>query len=517
MTLPPGAAPDAPALELREIGKRFGDAVALDGASIRVRPGTVHALLGENGAGKSTLMRVAFGLVRPDAGTLWGGGERRRFASSADAIAAGLGMVHQHFSLVAAMTVAENVALGGRGRFDRARTRTLVRRVAEEIGLPVDPDARVGALGVGAQQRVEIVKTLSRDARTLILDEPTAVLAPQEATDLLAWLRRFAAGGRSVVLITHKLREALAVADDVTVLRRGRTVLASTAATATEASLAAAMLGAAHESDRPDARSLVHNRDAIEPLSVISRAARLAAGADRPGRPTTWESEAATLRAVDLTLADEAGALRVRNVSVAVHAGEIVGVVGVEGAGQRELLRALAGRLAPRGGRVELPAEVGFVPEDRHHEAMLLDFPLAANVALRGAGARRGRMRWRGWAAATSELLAAFDVRAPSGAAVARSLSGGNQQKLVLGRELRGEVRAIVAENPSRGLDIRATDEVHRRLRAAADGGAAVVVYSSDLDEVLLLADRVVVMHAGTLREVAGDRTAVGRAMLGVE
>jgi simple sugar transport system ATP-binding protein len=222
------------------------------------------------------------------------------------------------------------------------------------------------------------------------------------------------------------------------------------------------------------------------------------------------------LRLSGATLADAAGVVRVRDASMVVRGGEIVGVVGVEGSGQRELLRALAGRLAPLAGTVERPGEVGFVPEDRHHDALLLDFPLTANVAVRGAGRRRGRARWATWARVTGELLASHDVRAPGPAVPVRTLSGGNQQKLVLGRELRGEVRAVVVENPTRGLDIRATADVHRRLRAARDAGAAVVVHSGDLDEVLALADRILVLHAGHLHEPPPDRDAIGRAMLGL-
>ena len=507
------------ALDLADVGERLGPAVALDGASLRVRPATVHALLGENGAGKSTLMRVAFGVLRPDRGTITVAGTPRRFGSSADAIAAGLGMVHQHFSLVPAMTVAENVALGGRGAYSRRRVEALVRRLGEETGLVVDAGARAGSLGVGAQQRVEIVNMLSRDARVLILDEPTAVLAPQEAADLLAWLRRFADGGRSVVLITHKLREVLAVADDVTVLRRGRTVTAVASAVATEASLATAMLGAPPR--RQDALELGVDQH-LPAASASDRLRPSERGAPAPPLTGAAGSESrgpkgkAVMRARGLTLATADGVVRVRGATFEVRAGEIVGVAAVEGSGQRELLRALAGRLTPSGGTVELPSEVGFVPEDRHHDALVLDFPLTANVALRGAGARRGMMRWSQWRSETRRLLRAFDVRSDSGEVPARTLSGGNQQKLVLGRELgTSAARAIVVENPTRGLDIRATGEVHERLREAAGAGAAVVVYSSDLDEVLLLAHRVLVLHAGVVVEPPCDRAAIGRAMLG--
>jgi ABC-type uncharacterized transport system ATPase subunit len=486
----------APALTLTHIVKRFGVTTALDGASFELRPGTVHALLGENGAGKTTLMHVAFGLVRPDSGGVLVDGHAVRFNSPADAIAAGIGMVHQHFTLVPAMTVAENLALGGRGLLRPAAAIARVHEVAALTGFALDPDAVVEALPIGAQQRVEIAKALVRRATVLVLDEPTAVLAPAEADDLLRWLRVYAAAGNSAVLITHKLHEALAVADEVTVLRRGRVVLTAPVSAVTSSSLTTAMIGAE------------------------------IAQADRGG-PVVAPSEASPIvfHAERLGLTGDSGMIRMRDATFTVRGGEIVGIVGVEGAGQRELLRALAGRLDATSGLLERPPVVGFVPEDRHHDAVLLDRSLGENVALRGAGRRKGLLRWNAVRAHTTSLMHAFDVRGPDVDAAMRALSGGNQQKLVLARELDDAFDgtpsmgkrplALVVENPTRGLDVRATVDVHARLRAARDRGAAVIVYSSDLDEVLSLASRVLVAYAGTLREVPLERETVGRAMLG--
>ena len=475
------------ALELVGIEKRYGAVRALAGASLRVRAGTVHALLGENGAGKTTLMRVAFGLVHADAGTLHVEGAERRFASPRDAIAAGIGMVQQHFSLVPAMTVAENIALGSSGRYDPAAARAHVARLVESTALPaLDPDARVRDLAIGAQQRVEILKALSRDARILVLDEPTAVLAPAETSALLRWVRAFAAGGRAVVLITHKLADALGTADDVTVLRHGAVTLAAPASGLDADALARAMIGDA-AADIPPARTPATAR---VPGPVVARAV----GVHLPRR-------------------GQAGS---EDVSLELHAGEIVGVAAVEGSGERELLGALAGRVRATSGAVTLPERIAFVPQDRHADAVVDAMSLAENVALRGAGARRGRLDWRSIATATRDLMQRFDVRAPGPGTPARALSGGNQQRLVLARELSDDPALVVADQPTRGLDIRATAEVHARLRAARDAGQAVLVYSTDLDEVLALADRVIVVAGGRVREVPRDRDAIGRAMLGV-
>jgi general nucleoside transport system ATP-binding protein len=492
----PSRSEEQTALALQGISKRFGATQALTSASLNVRCGTVHALLGENGAGKSTLMRIAYGLERPDAGIIQVRGATVRLDSPASAIARGVGMVHQHFTLVPVMTVAENVALGGHGRLDLGRTIAVLRDLSERAGFALDPGERVELLSVAAQQRVEIAKALVRHARLLVLDEPTAVLPPTESAALLRWLRSFADQGNAVVLITHKLGEALSVADDVTVLRRGRTVLAAPAADTTAESLTRAMLGTGEPSGRasqPPTRQL-DVRDAPRP---------------------------AVIRAERVTVVDATGTVRIRSASFVVGAGEMVGVAGVEGSGQHELLRAIAGRLPLASGRLERPATVGFVPEDRHRDAILLDRSLIENVALRGAGARRGLIEWREVGARTESLMRAFDVRAAGARVPMRTVSGGNQQKLVLARELDLDAttssRAIVVENPTRGLDVRATTEVHDRLRAARDAGAAVVVYSSDIDEVLLLATRVLVVYAGTVREASVDRDIVGRLMLGAE
>jgi len=484
----------APRLALDAIRRQYGPVIALDGASLTVLPGEVHALLGENGAGKSTLMKIAFGLEQPDAGVIAIDGAKTILGSPRDAMQRGLGMVQQHFALVDAMTVAENVALGRCGPLNMRQTTTLVRTISAATGLTIDAGAYVRDLTIGAQQRVEIIKALARETRTLILDEPTAVLAPQEASELLAWIRRFADGGGTVVLIAHKLREVLSVADRVTVLRRGRTILTAKAAEVTELLLAEAMLGTASPtSDHAAART----------PTILDAA------------PSSLTDAVVTL--TNVSARDESGAERLRDVCLTVHAGAIVGIAAVEGAGQRELLRIIAGRLTPFSGTVNAPTGVGFVPEDRHRDAVVLDATLVENVALRGAGARRGVMPWNRIRRETEALLVVRDVRASSASVPIRTLSGGNQQKLVIGRELASSPAVLVVENPTRGLDIRATAEVHAALRAARDAGTAVIVYSSDLDEVMGLADRLVVVTAGRVRAVTGDRDVVGRAMLTVD
>jgi len=428
-------------------------------------------------------MRVAFGMLQPDGGEIVVDGMPRRFRSPRDAIAARIGMVHQHFTNVAAMTVAENVALGGKGRFDRAAAGDRVRALGAVTGLVLDPAARAGSLSVGAQQRLEILKAIARDARLLILDEPTAVLAPAEAEEILAWLRSFAAAGHAVVLITHKLREALGIADDVTVLRRGRTVVAASARAVTADTLAAAMIGAAPAPPR------------VVPTSA---------------------SDTIAVRVERVTVHDDAGRPAITDATFDIRAGEIVGVAGLENSGYQLLLRALAGRAPASRGSIRREGSVAFVPEDRHRDGMVVAFTLTENVALKGAGRRRRRMHWPRWRQVTEELLREYDVRAPHADVPARALSGGNQQKLVLARELDGDPRVIVADNPTRGLDIRATADVHARLRQAAARGIAVIVYSSDLDEILALAARVIAVHGGRLSEVAPDRGLIGRAILGL-
>ncbi len=479
------------ALALRGIDKRYGSVQALASATLEVRPGTVHALLGENGAGKSTLMRIAYGLERADAGTLFVRNERVRFTSAADAIAHGLGMVHQHFTLVPAMTVAENIALGGRGRLHLADVSRQVEELSAQTRFVLHPAARVETLPVGAQQRVEVAKALLHGARILILDEPTAVLAPAESTELLRWVRAYADAGNAAVLITHKLREALGIADEVTVLRRGRTVLTATRDDVNPDTLTSAMIGEELTQPRP------------RPIAQYS---------------PSHAAPGPVFRADALTLADADGIVRVRDATFEINAGEIVGIAAVEGSGQRELLRALAGRLPAASGVLVRPSVVGFVPEDRHHDGVLLHRSLSENVALRGAGVRHGMIDWNAVGAETERLMLAYDVRAESMSAPMRTLSGGNQQKLVLARELESysaSVRALVVENPTRGLDVRATVDIHARLRMAALDGAAIVLYSSDIDEVLLLASRVFVVFERIVRELPLDRERIGQAMVG--
>ena len=472
-----------PMLAFEGIGKRFGDVVALDGASLAVRPGTVHALLGENGAGKTTLMRIAYGMVSPDRGVLRIDGQPVRLSAPADAIARGVGMVHQHFTLVPAMTVAENIALGGHGRFDARSAAERIHSLAQSTGLPIDPGARVGDLSVTAQQRLELLKALSRDARVLILDEPTAVLAPAEADDLLRRIRELADAGRAVVLITHKLREALRVADDITVLRRGATTLTQPRPQVDEERLIEAMLGAR------------------EPQP--------------PAAPRTPASGPPVVDARDISVADGAGSMRIRNATFQVRGGEIVGVAAVEGSGHRELLRAVARRAPVATGTLRVPETVGFVPDDRHRDGLIAELSLAENYALKGAGLRRGRLSWSDFHRVTREIIESFDVRAASERSAAQTLSGGNQQKFILGRELNGVPPALVIENPSRGLDIRASAYVQSQVLAARSNGVAIMLHSTDLDEVLAVADRMLVVYAGSVREIPSDPALVGRAMLG--
>ncbi|MFN0100001.1 MAG: ABC transporter ATP-binding protein [Gemmatimonadaceae bacterium] len=494
------------ALALSGIRHRFGRTLALDDASITVRRGTVHALLGENGAGKSTLMRIAFGMLTPEQGAILLDGAAVSFASSAEAIARGIGMVHQHFSLVSTMRAVENVALGAHGRLDLASTAERMSEVSRATGLTIDPAAIAGDLSVSAQQRLEIVKALVRDARLLILDEPGAVLTPDERAELDRWLRRFADGGGTVVLITHKVREALAVADDLTVLRRGRTVLSGLRDAVSEAAVIEAMTG---ESAR-HAAWRIEQPESVQRVPLTAR--QRTAGAADP-----------VLALDHVHVFDERGIARLQDASLTVARGEVLGVIGVEGAGARELMRVLAGRLLPSRGTVTRPARVGFVPEDRLHDAIVPTFSLAENLALAEAGSARGRLDWHALAARTEDVVTANDVR--NGAAWRRvdTLSGGNQQKFVVGREDRIGRDALVAENPTRGLDLRAAHAVLDVVRGVGSGGApsrAVVFYSTDLDEVLSVATRVVACFNGTVREVVPaedptDRTPYARALVG--
>lgn len=484
------------ALGLRGIEKRFGTVQALQGVDFALAPGSVHALLGENGAGKSTLMHVAFGMTAPDAGGVEVNGEPAAIASPRDARQLGLGMVHQHFTTVGALTVAENVALAkGVARFARGGGQGAV---LDRLWEGLDPGATVETLSVSLRQRLEIIKALEAGATTLLLDEPTAVLAPAEVGELLEVIRAFTAHGGAVALITHKMDEVFAVADHVTVLRHGRVTLDAPMAGQTTGTLAAAMLGEARAS-------------AVERAPTMEFAVPLGLGGRQP-----------VIVVEGLTVAPlEGRGPGLREASLTVHRGELVGVVAVEGNGQRELMLGVAGVLTPSSGSASVTAPVALVPEDRSTEALIPEFTLTENLVLGfradAPWVRRGWLDWGEASRRTAALLPQYDIRAPGPEAEARQLSGGNQQKLVLARALESHPAVLLVENPTRGLDVAATEAVYQRLRHAAESGIAVLVYSSDLDEVLTLGcDRLLVVTRGRLKEIspASSRGEVGEAML---
>ncbi|MEO8575070.1 MAG: ATP-binding cassette domain-containing protein [Gemmatimonadales bacterium] len=463
----------ANALELRGITKNFGAVTALDDVSLSIKPGSIHALLGENGAGKTTLMRIAFGMVKADSGQILRDGGLLELRSPADAIAARIGMVHQQFSLIPAMTVAENVALGGKGLYNVNDVAARISEIASTTGLTIDSRARVANLTSAERQKVEIVRTLAHDARILILDEPTAVLAEKDIGELFEQLRVFASAGGSVVLITHKLQNALDHADEVSVLRHGKLVLNAPMDAASKDSLTAAMLGSAPQEQGITRGTAIRSR-------LVARV----------GPPF-----------------------------VEVFAGEILGVAALEGAAG-PLLRSFAGRAQtgsgkPGSGKTGL--RVGFVPENRQEEALIPDLSLTENLALKNAGERRGIIDWKQLRDNTSTVIREFDVRASGPDATARSLSGGNQQRFVLGRELSDKPELLVLENPTQGLDVNAASVVHQRMKAARDSGTAIVFYSTDLDELVDLADRVVVVGGGRISDSPPDKSEIGRLLLGIE
>jgi len=461
-------------LTLTGISKSFGPVQALRNVDLAVRAGEVHAVLGENGAGKSTLMLIADGLLRPDAGTIAVDGTRVGFRSARDARRHGIGMVHQHSTAVPALSVMENIALAAGWPVPRAALRRRVDELTSRLSLPLDPALPASRLTVALKQRLEIVKALAAEARILLLDEPTAVLAPAEAGDLFRVVRGFAQSGGAVVLITHKLDEALVVADRITVLRRGAVVHTAPREHATAAGLTAAMIGGA--------------------LSVVPR-------------PEVRTDGPVLVRCDALEVARESGT-GLRQASFTIRGGELVAVAGVEGNGQRELLRAVAGLRRPFRGLLEVSRPIAFIPEDRTTEGLIPTLNLTENVVLgvgRAAPWISGRwvrrVDWRAARRRTAELLHEFGVRAAGPDAAAVSLSGGNQQKLLVARALERHPRVLVAENPTRGLDLQAAAEVHARLRGVAAAGAAVLIYSNDLDEVLQLGDRVLVAAEGVITE----------------
>lgn len=490
--------PTAPALRMSGIVKRFPGVVANDGVDFEALPGEVHALLGENGAGKSTLSNILTGLYRPDAGSIELGGVARVFNSPREAIAAGVGMVHQHFRLVPTFTVAENVALADHDREGRGHLRQVeaeLREMGERYRLPVDPRAHVWQLSVGEQQRVEILKALHLNARLLILDEPTAVLTPQEADTLFVTLRAMVGEGRTVIFISHKLHEVKAVADRVTVLRHGKTVGTVDTASSSTADLAQLMVG----------RSVVFSRaERARPVDLDSDPLLVVSGlgcADRRGRPA------------------------VRDVTLEIRPGEILGVAGVAGNGQRELAETIAGMRTPTAGSVRVRGQVvrtgsvraahqagiAHVPEDRLHTGLAPSLSVAENLVLtsyrrppvcKGPFLDRGFIRRH---AAT--LMERFDVRAPGPDTPVRLLSGGNVQKVLLGREFTGQPAVLIAASPTRGLDVGAIESVRRMLIDAADSGMGVLLISEDLEEVLALSDRILVMYEGG---IVGEVPAAG-------
>ena len=491
-------------LDLRGITKRFPGVLANDGVDLTVARGQIVCLLGENGAGKSTLMNVVYGLYQPDEGDMAVNGEPVRFSSSADAIAKGIGMVHQHFQLVPVLTVAENVILGNevrRGPFvDLRRARREVAQLSQHHGLAVDPDARVEDLSVGEQQRVELVKALYRNADILILDEPTAVLTPAEVEHFFGVLRSLTQRGKSIVFITHKLKEVLAVADSVTVLRQGRVVATADPRTATEASLASLMVG----------REVVFE---------------VAKGPASPG--------GTVLEVRDLVVADDRSVPTVKGLNLEVRAGEIVGVAGVEGNGQRELVEAVTGLRPTIAGQIAVDGHdvsgwsprrvaalgVGHVPEDRAKHGLVSTFSVADNLVLshyhRPPFSRRHVFRRDAIARHARHEVHSFDIRTPDVNTPAGSLSGGNQQKLVVARALYGDLKLLVVAQPTRGLDVGSIEFIHSQIVARRDAGVAVLLVSAELDEIFALADRIGVLYRGRLAAVV-DRAAATRADIGL-
>jgi len=506
----PAAGPAPVAVELRGITKRFPGVVANRDIDIRVTKGTVHAIVGENGAGKSTLMKTLYGMHRPDEGTIAIEGEQVVLHSPADAIARGVGMVHQHFKLADNFTVIENVVLGAEPRrglaLDVGTARRRILDIGRRYGLEVDPDALVEDLGVGDRQRVEIIKVLYRGARTLILDEPTAVLVPQEVDELFGALRELKAQGLSIIFISHKLDEVLAVADEITVIRAGTTVAS------------------------------------VKPADVTARRlAELMVGSELPS-PQTSEStvtDVAELVVAHLSLTSSDGRALLQDIELTIHRGEVLGIAGVEGNGQAELVETLLGIRQAASGRVLLGGEditawstrrrreagIGYIPEDRTRHGLLLEAPLWENRVLghqtRRPNVRRGLVDRAGARADCQRIVDEYDVRTPSIDVLASALSGGNQQKLIVGREMSGEPKLLLAAHPTRGVDVGAQAAIWDLLRGARAKGLAVLLISADLEELIGLSDSLKVMLRGRLVADVDPATVtpeqLGAAMTGAD
>ena len=497
-------------LELRGITKRFGTLVANDSIDLTVNPGEIHALLGENGAGKSTLMNVLYGLYTADQGQILLDDKPQDFDGPGDAMAAGIGMVHQHFMLIPVFTVAENVALGHEptkalGALDTAKARQQVIEISERFGFNVDPDALVEDLPVGVQQRVEIIKALSRDAKVLVLDEPTAVLTPQETDELMEIMRQLASSGTSIVFITHKLREVKAVADTITVIRLGK-VVGSASPDASTSELASLMVGREVE------------------LTISKKQAELGD---------------VILKVEDIAALDDRGQRAVDGVSFEVRGGEVLAVAGVQGNGQTELAEVLLGLRSSLSGRgqIELAGQdvteasvrarldigLGYVPEDRKKDGLVSEFTIAENMMLNASYKSRFTkglsINFPARAKISTDLVEEFDVRTPSIDTPAGNLSGGNQQKVVVARELSRDVNLLIAAQPTRGVDVGSIEFIHEQIISERDAGKAVLLISTELDEVLALADRIAVMYRGKIVgivEPSATREQLGKLMAGV-
>ena len=499
-----------PILEVRNLSKSFGQVVANENISLTVQPGEIVGLLGENGAGKSTLVKAVFGILKPDSGQILVDGEEVPFGDTATVIERGVGMVHQHFQLVPVMSVTENIFLGDEPRrgllIDRKGAKEEVLRLSKQFGLEVDPDVPVEDLPVGTQQRVEILKALRKNVRLLILDEPSAVLTPQETDELLEVIKGLAKQGVGIILITHKLREVMAVADRVVVLRNGKMVGTTTP----------------HETDESGLAQMMVGRTVI--LDVKKSPAK-------PGKPA--------LTVKDLKVRDDRGLLAVQGANFEVREGEILGVAGVEGNGQRELVEAICGMRDRVSGEVLVSGQatknlnphavhaagVAHVPEDREKHGLVASYSIADNLVLnrfdQSPFASSFVRRLDAVSDNAVELVKKFDVRTPSAESPASSLSGGNKQKVIVARELSQGVKVLVAAQPTRGVDVGSIEFIHKQLISARDNGAAVLLVSAELDEVLSLADRVAVISGGkivaTVDAEGADRNYIGRLMAGLK